>query len=73
VAGSTRAESQPQKMARLLMERGPMTATELCAVSGFDARQLRHIAQKARTAGLHVYSREDLWRIDMPGMDGMTL
>ena len=45
-----RKETQTAKLVRMLTDHGPMSATELCAVGGFEASRLRKIAFKAKAA-----------------------
>jgi hypothetical protein len=52
--GAPKAESQPERLVRLLREHGPANATRLAALGGFDARQVRKIVDKARSAGYAV-------------------
>jgi hypothetical protein len=64
-------EAQPDKMARLLREHGPMDAVRLCVVSGFAAARLRDIARRTREAGYHVHFDADAGQyvLDMPPED----
>jgi hypothetical protein len=57
-------ETQWQKLARLLMELGPMDSIKLCAASGFEANRLRDIAREARSKGFHIAYSGGIWSID---------
>lgn len=50
----TMFETQPDKLARVLLRSGPMSTIELCAQTGFDARRLRDIVREARKKGYAV-------------------
>lgn len=48
------AETQPARLVRVLQEHGSLSATRLCALTGFDARRLRDIVREARGKGAFI-------------------
>lgn len=65
---AAKQETQPEKLARILREHGPMTATEICAITRFHSSNLRNIARKAREKGYHVHHDPaiDRYVLDLP-------
>jgi len=63
---AVRAETQHDKLARLLREHGAMGTVELCTVGGFAAAQLHKIADRARAQGYAVRfdRRAERYRLD---------
>jgi hypothetical protein len=62
-----REETRVEKLVRILKRYGPtMGTTELCTLSGFDAKHLKDIARRARGAGFHVSGRDDSWTLVLP-------
>jgi hypothetical protein len=62
----TLRENQAEKLVRILSEQGPMSATELATIGGFDVKRIRKIADKARAAKIATvrYNSDGLYSIE---------